>query len=123
MAERAVRSTKMQDDVIKYEDNYFTMAKVEQDNDYADVFGMTRKTNPEYIDYSKIARYSVPYESFIKNPNLSFKTSHVTMSSVNNFMKGVVLLLANASLFVPIAQIGGNKTKKNKAKKKINNNN
>ena len=123
MAERAVRSTKMQDDVIKYEDDYFTMAKVEEDNNYADVFGMTRKTNPEYIDYSKIARYSVPYESFIKNPNISFKTSHITMNSVNNFMKGVVLLLANASLFVPIAQIGGNKTKKNKAKKKINNNN
>jgi hypothetical protein len=123
MEERQVNDDSMSSEEIKRVDGYFTMSKPYIDNNYIDVTGTTRKTKPQYIEYSKIARFSKPYNSFIKNPNLSFKTSHIGISSVNNFMKGLVLVLANASLFVPIAQIGGNKTKKNKAKKKINNNN
>jgi hypothetical protein len=99
-------------------DNYFSPHEIPPNiNSYTDVTGTTQKTKPQYIEYSKIARFNAPYNSFIKLPNIKFNTSHITMNSVNHFMKGLVLLLANASLFVPIAQIGGKKTKKNKAKK------
>ncbi len=119
MEERQVMDSKQMNEII-YDDGYFTTAKPYIMPDY---INNIQEIKAPYIDYYNIPTHSEPYNSFIKNPNLGFKKSHITINSVNNFMKGLVLVLANASLFVPIAQIGGNKTKKNKAKKKINNNN
>jgi hypothetical protein len=101
---------------IMLEDDYYTKSTV-----FKGPFIDTTSQEKIYIDHKNITEYINPRKPIIPPININLPTS-VTIDKVNNILKGIVLVLANSSLFVPISYIGGN-TKKNKSKKKINNNN
>ena len=113
MAEPQIIDTEP-DNTTKYKDGYYTKSRV-----YENPYLYTNSIEEQNIDYSKIGQEIVPYKPFLTIPKIS--TPNITIKSVNNVINGLILVLASASLFVPIAQIGGKskkiKTQKNKAQK------
>lgn len=112
MAEPEVIDRAPTDNDIKIIDGYSTKSTIfKKPYLYRDQITTTN------IDYSQIARDVAEYKPFFKIPKIP-NNPNITIHTVNNVIKGIVLVLASASLFVPISHIGGGgKTKKNKAKK------
>ena len=111
MAEPEVIDREPTDNDIKIIDGYSTKSTI-----FKKPYLYKEQITENNIDYSQIARDVAEYKPFLKIPKLP-NNPNITIHTVNNVIKGIVLVLATSSLFVPISYIGGGKTKKNKAKK------